>query len=275
MRLHGVFESNKRAYPPGVDVVVRTDRGLEVGTLLSEAKEGAESGEAPRRIGHVVREVTDEDRNEIARMGDGYQERFTTCLKCIAKLGLAMNLVDVEVLFGGERIIVYYLADNRVDFRELVKVLAGEFQTRIEMRQIGVRDEAKLLADYGDCGRPVCCGTHLAQMPPVSMRMAKLQKATLDPNKISGRCSRLKCCLRYEFEVYEELQKALPQVGSTVKTPEGMGTVIGQEVLANRVYVETEDRARQSFSKDEVTRIKEQKKKAKPAGSRKGRKKAE
>jgi cell fate regulator YaaT (PSP1 superfamily) len=113
-------------------------------------------------------------------------------------------LVDVEHLFGGERIVVYYLAENRVDFRELVRALAGEFQTRIEMRQIGVRDEAKLLADYGDCGCPVCCNTHLVNMPPVSMRMAKLQKATLDPTKISGRCGRLKCCLRYEFETYEQ-----------------------------------------------------------------------
>ena len=119
-----------------------------------------------------------------------------------------MQLVDVEHLFGGERIVVYYLAETRVDFRELVRALAGEFQTRIEMRQIGVRDEAKLLADYGDCGCPVCCNTHLVQMPPVSMRMAKLQKATLDPTKISGRCGRLKCCLRYEYENYEHAPPA-------------------------------------------------------------------
>ena len=121
-----------------------------------------------------------------------------------------MQLVDVEHVFGGERIVVYYLAESRVDFRELVKMLAGEFQTRIEMRQIGVRDEAKLLADYGDCGIPVCCNTHLVVMPPVSMKMAKLQKATLDPTKISGRCGRLKCCLRYEYETYEQAQKEAP-----------------------------------------------------------------
>ena len=129
-----------------------------------------------------------------------------------------MQLVDVEHLFGGERIVVYYLAENRVDFRELVKALAGEFQTRIEMRQIGSRDEAKLLADYGDCGKPVCCNTHLSEMPPVSMKMAKLQKATLDPTKISGRCGRLKCCLRYEYDTYEQLQKDLPPVGSDIIT---------------------------------------------------------
>jgi cell fate regulator YaaT (PSP1 superfamily) len=124
-----------------------------------------------------------------------------------------MQLVDVEHIFGGERVVIYYLAESRVDFRELVKLLAGEFQTRIEMRQIGVRDEAKLLADYGDCGIPVCCNTHLVVMPPVSMKMAKLQKATLDPTKISGRCGRLKCCLRYEFETYEQAQRESPAVG--------------------------------------------------------------
>src|SRR5206468_2842099 len=126
---------------------------------------------------------------------------------------LEMELVDVEQLFGGERILFYFLAEKRVDFRELVKDLARRYQTRIEMRQIGVRDEAKLLADYGDCGKPVCCNTHMSVMPPVSMRMAKLQKSTLDPSKISGRCGRLKCCLRFEQDVYEEFQKELPQPG--------------------------------------------------------------
>ena len=126
-------------------------------------------------------------------------------------------------------------------FRELVKAMARDFRTRIELRQIGLRDEAKLLADYGDCGRPVCCNTHLAVMPPVSMRMAKLQKATLDPNKISGRCGRLKCCLRYEQDVYEEFAKELPPVGARVVTNKGQGRVLAQEILARRLLVEFED----------------------------------
>ena len=134
-----------------------------------------------------------------------------------------MDLVDVEILFGRERIVFYYLAEKRVDFRELVKDLARAFRTRIEMRQIGVRDEAKLLADYGDCGKPVCCNTHLTAMPPVSMKMAKLQKTTLDPAKISGRCGRLKCCLRYEFDTYRALERQLPPVGSMVTTAKGPG----------------------------------------------------
>src|SRR6266536_1897715 len=165
---------------------------------------------------------------------------------------LQMALVDVEHLFGGERIVFYFLSEKRVDFRELVKDLAREFQTRIEMRQIGVRDEAKLLADYGDCGKPVCCNTHMAVMPPVSMRMAKLQKSTLDPSKISGRCGRLKCCLRFEQDVYEEFQKQLPPAGARVVTAKGQGRVLAQEVLAKKVLIEFEGGRRLPVSAEEI-----------------------
>ena len=147
------------------------------------------------------------------------EAEFGRCTEFIRNRSLQMELVDVEHLFGGERIIFYFLAEKRIDFRELVKDLAREYHTRIELRQIGVRDEAKLLADFGDCGKPVCCNTHMAVMPPVSMRMAKLQKSTLDPSKISGRCGRLKCCLRFEQDVYEEFQNALPEVGYAHSSP--------------------------------------------------------
>jgi cell fate regulator YaaT (PSP1 superfamily) len=168
-----------------------------------------------------------------------------------------MQLIDVEHLFGGERLIFYYLAEQRVDFRELVKELAKQFRTRIEMRQIGIRDEARLLADYGDCGKPVCCNTHLREMPPVSMKMAKLQKATLDPTKISGRCGRLKCCLRYEYDTYVEYRRELPRVGAMVLTRQGEGRVIGQEILARKVLVEFEGSRRiMTDEQDIVTVIK-------------------
>jgi cell fate regulator YaaT (PSP1 superfamily) len=160
--------------------------------------------------GHLLREMTAEDRRELARIQGQTRRELELCQQYVDKLALAMQLVDIEHIFGGERVVIYYLAESRVDFRELVRLLAGEFQTRVEMRQIGVRDEAKLLADYGDCGIPVCCNTHLVVMPPVSMKMAKLQKATLDPTKISGRCGRLKCCLRYEYETYEQAQRESP-----------------------------------------------------------------
>ena len=154
--------------------------------------------------------MTHDDRLELNRIREQTRDELQLCQQHVDRLKLSMQLVDVEHIFGGERIVVYYLAESRVDFRELVRILAGEFQTRIEMRQIGVRDEAKLLADYGDCGIPVCCNTHLVVMPPVSMKMAKMQKATLDPTKISGRCGRLKCCLRYEYDMYEQAQKEAP-----------------------------------------------------------------
>jgi len=154
-----------------------------------------------------------------------------------------------------QRIVLYYLAENRVDFRELVKRLAAEFRARIEMRQIGVRDEAKLLADYGDCGKPVCCNTHLVKMPPVSMKMAKLQVASLDPTKISGRCGRLKCCLRYEFENYEAIQKSLPKPGWQIVTRDGKAKVIAQQLIAEQLLVETEDHRRILIDASEVLSV--------------------
>lgn len=255
MRLLGVFApSGDHAYQRGTRVIVRTERGLEAGEVLCEAKPDAHQPSQAATAGQILRPMTADDANELRRMHAQERQEFQVCLQCIAKLGLPMQLVGVEHIFGGERVIVYYLADGRVDFRELVKMLASEFQTRIEMRQIGVRDEAKLLADYGDCGKPVCCNTHLVQIPPVSMRMAKLQKATLDPSKISGRCGRLKCCLRFEYEMYETIQKQLPPVGSRVVTPEGRAKVVGHELLAAQVLVETEDHRRKLVSLAELSR---------------------
>ncbi len=228
----------------GAKVIARTSRGLEVGEVLCEA--GQDKSDEPKAAseGQILREMTPEDVNEAAHLQASAKNEFDLCRQHVEQLGLQMQLVDVEHLFGGERIIVYYLAEGRIDFRELVKRLAGEFQTRIEMRQIGVRDEAKLLADFGDCGKPVCCNTHLIEMPPVSMKMAKLQKATLDPTKISGRCGRLKCCLRYEYDTYVELQRELPPVGSVVTLDKGQARVIGQEILAQQLLVEFEDNRR-------------------------------
>jgi len=199
--------------------------------------------------------MSSEDENELAHILASAKDEFKICQGHVEALGLQMQLIDVEHLFGGERVIVYYLADGRVDFRELVRRLAAEFQTRIEMRQIGVRDEAKLLADYGDCGKSVCCNTHLSEMPPVSMKMAKLQKATLDPTKISGRCGRLKCCLRYEYETYLKLQDELPPVGSEVVTEKGKARVLNQEIIARQLLVEMEDNRRVLIDVDEILTV--------------------
>jgi cell fate regulator YaaT (PSP1 superfamily) len=239
----------------GLRVIVRTNRGLEVGEVLADATEEAVSRLRDPAHGQILRQMTSEDANELAHIQSQEPSEFETCQRYVAELELAMELVDIEHLFGGERIVVYYLAEQRVDFRELVKRLASEFQTRIEMRQIGIRDEAKLLADYGDCGKPVCCNTHLSSMPPVSMKMAKLQKTTLDPTKISGRCGRLKCCLRYEYETYEQMQKDLPPVGANIVTRDGRARILNQEILTQQLLVETEDRRRVLIDASEVLTI--------------------
>ena len=253
MRFLGEFEARDNlAFAPGADVIVRTDRGLEVGDVLCETNPRALELLTDPTRGQIVRGMTPEDRQAVARIRGLSGREFDACERLIGQRGLPMALVDVEHLFGGERIVFYFLADKRVDFRELVKDLAREFQTRIEMRQIGVRDEAKLLADYGDCGKPVCCNTHMTTMPPVSMRMAKIQKSTLDPSKISGRCGRLKCCLRFEQDVYEEFQKQLPPPGARVVTAKGAGRVLAQEILARKVLIEFEDGRRLMVGAAEV-----------------------
>jgi cell fate regulator YaaT (PSP1 superfamily) len=256
MRALGVFSSSRDdAFLRTAQVVVRSDRGLEVGEVLCEATEAALATLNEPGTGQILRMLTADDSRERSRLLDQARQEFQTCQRLIEQDKLDMRLVDVEHIFGGERIVVYYLSENRVDFRELVRQLAAEFQTRVEMRQIGVRDEAKLLADYGDCGKPVCCNTHLSEMPPVSMKMAKIQKATLDPTKISGRCGRLKCCLRYEYDTYEALQKELPPLGSDVVTSRGRARVLAQEILAGQLLVETEDHRRVMIAAEEVLTV--------------------
>lgn len=253
MRNLGVMSGRgEETYRRGTQVVVRSNRGLEVGEVLCAATEDALSQLDSPPAGAILRTLSTEDQQQLERLTELRTKRVASCKREIESLGLQMKLVELEQLLGGERVVVYYVAPDRIDFRELVKRLAGEFQTRIEMNQIGVRDEAKLLADYGDCGKPLCCNTHLIQMPPVSMKMAKLQKATLDPTKISGRCGRLKCCLRYEFETYEELQKLLPPVGVQVVTKQGKARVLGHEILSQQLLVETEDNRRTLIDASEV-----------------------
>jgi cell fate regulator YaaT (PSP1 superfamily) len=256
---HGVMRFiGEFAAPEGVAcgrreaVIVRTERGHEAGEVLCPATPQAVSAIPDPTKGQIVRVANTDDLRKIVALRDLQKREYVVGQELIGKHKLAMQLVDVEHLFGGERIVFYFLAENRVDFRELVKSMAREFHTRIELRQIGVRDEAKLLADYGDCGKPVCCNTHMVVMPPVSMRMAKLQKSTLDPSKISGRCGRLKCCLRFEQDVYEEFQAELPPIGSRVVTNKGQGRVLAHEILARRLLIEFEDGRRLPVPADEV-----------------------
>jgi cell fate regulator YaaT (PSP1 superfamily) len=256
MRFLGDFEPTAEiVYRHNDDVVIETERGVEIGMVLSEATQRAiEYIDEPTK-GKILRKMSDDDRVKLLDSQAREDTAFQRGNAYILERQLQMELVDVEHLFGGERLIFYFLAEKRVDFRDLVKDLAREFRTRIEMRQIGVRDEAKLLADYGDCGKPVCCNTHMAVMPPVSMKMAKLQKSTLDPSKISGRCGRLKCCLRFEQDVYEEFQQQLPTPGTRIVTAKGQGRVLGQEILARKLMVEFEDGRRLVIAADEVLSV--------------------
>ncbi|RCS40819.1 signal peptidase [Bremerella cremea] len=256
MRFLGVFTARaKDEYGRDDKVIIRTKRGLEVGDILCEATDEAVKQLSDPAFGSIMRAMSEEDEKQTQHMSGDIRREIDTVRRVISEMDLPMQLVDIEHLFGGERVVVYYLAEARVDFRDLVKALASELQTRIEMRQIGVRDEAKLLADFGDCGKPVCCNTHLSEMPPVSMRMAKLQKATLDPTKISGRCGRLKCCLRYEYDTYEELQRDLPPIGSEIVTGNGRGRVLNHEILAGQLLVRMEDNRNIMIDASEVLTV--------------------
>ncbi len=255
MRLLGIFTSPEDAiYPRGTKLIIRTSRGQETGVLLTEVTEH-NLAMLPDNLeeDRIIRVMTSEDELEEKRIRKNEAGEFARCKATILRVGLGgdMNLVRIEHIFGGERIIVYYVADGRVDFRELVKALASEFQTRIEMRQIGVRDETKLLSDFGDCGIECCCNSYLVAMPPVSMKMAKMQKATLDPTKISGRCGRLKCCLRYEYDIYLDLANQLPGIGKRVVTPDGPGRVSSHEILQLKLWVDLRDQ-RKLFDAVEV-----------------------
>lgn len=255
-------------YQRGQQVILQTARGTETGTVLCEADERSKQFLVEPTSGKIIRLMTREDHLTSCKRHEQQSGEYDIAVRIINSLKLQMDLVDVEHLFGEERIVFYFLVrppEKRVDFRELVKELAREFHTRIEMRQIGIRDEARLLADYGDCGKPVCCNTHLAVLPPVSMRMVKLQKSTLDPNKISGRCGRLKCCLRYEFEIYDEIQQELPPVGCTVVTQQGKARVLAHELLARKLLVVFEDHRRIMIPSTDVLTVMQPSRPPRPA----------
>lgn len=235
----------------GQQVVVRSERGLEIGEVLCvRARPHQVSDQKP---GQILRKATPEDLSENDHIVRNNPAKFKFCAEEIKRLNLPMKLVDLEHLFGGDKIIFYFVADGRVDFRQLVKDLATEYQTRIELRQIGVRDEARLLGDYERCGRTICCRTFIKDLEPVSMRMAKNQKATLDPAKISGRCGRLMCCLRFEDQTYEDLKHNLPPKGARVQTPRGSGQVVDGDILTQLVAVENPQGRRFVVPVEEIT----------------------
>lgn len=218
-------------------VIVETARGIEMGTVLIPPKE-VEDDKVVSPLKPVIRVATEEDEQTVARNKEKEKEAFAICKEKIIKHGLEMKLVDAEYTFDSNKLLFYFTADGRIDFRELVKDLAAVFRTRIELRQIGVRDETKMMGGIGICGRALCCSTYMPDFVPVSIKMAKEQNLSLNPTKISGVCGRLMCCLKYEQETYEYLNSRLPSVGEKVKTPEGIiGEVKSVSVLRQLVRV--------------------------------------
>ena len=219
------FDPNSEKLSADDHVVVETARGVECGEVAMANRDVADDS-IVQPLKKVIRKATKDDLRRVAENELKAKNAFTQCEKKIAERGLEMKLVDVEYTFDNSKILFYFTADGRVDFRELVKDLAGIFHTRIELRQIGVRDESKMIGGLGICGQPFCCSRFLKDFQPVSIKMAKEQGLSLNPTKISGACGRLMCCLAYEESAYEYLNSIMPMVGSTVRTPDGLGTVL-------------------------------------------------
>ncbi len=235
-------------------VIVETARGLEIGAVAVPNKM-IKQNEIVSPLRPVVRVATAEDLKHAEENHAKGAEAFEICKTKIAEHKLDMNLVEAEYTFDNSKLLFYFTSDGRVDFRELVKDLAAVFRTRIELRQIGIRDEAKLLGGLGVCGRPFCCASFLSDFVQVSIKMAKEQNFSLNSAKISGACGRLMCCLRYEHETYEDAIKHTPPLGATVKTPNGNGVVIEMSPLLGQIKVRLEDKpeAPKSFSVNDVT----------------------
>lgn len=243
----------------GQKVIVETARGIECGEVVIKNRDVAQK-EIVSPLKPMMRIATPQDLQTLEINKQKEKEAFEICQQKVDKHKLVMKLVDVEYTFDNNKILFYFTADGRVDFRDLVKDLAAVFRTRIELRQIGVRDESKMLGGLGVCGRPFCCSTFLGEFQPVSIKMAKEQGLSLNPAKISGTCGRLMCCLKYEQDVYEELLKLTPKVGAYVKTLEGKGTVTDANLLTGKLTVRLEqnkDAAPVVCNRDDVVLIKD------------------
>ena len=238
----------------GDGVIVETARGTEYGQIAMTEKEIDEAAFSIP-IKKIMRKATDADKRILAENAVKEKEAHAICLEKIKDNKLEMNLIDVEYTFDRSKILFYFTAEGRVDFRQLVKDLASVFRTRIELRQIGVRDEAKMRGGLGICGRPLCCSLFLGDFEPVSIKMAKEQSLSLNPTKISGTCGRLMCCLKYEQEAYEALIKETPNIGAIVDTPSGRGVVASTSLLKGLVQVRLNSAAENALNEFKVSEL--------------------
>ncbi len=253
------FDPDQFEIDAGTNVIVETARGIEFGEAVINTREVTDE-EIVAPLKKVMRIATEEDVKHAADNSRKEKEAFATCLQKIREHNLEMKLIDVEYTFDNNKILFYFTADGRVDFRELVKDLAAIFKTRIELRQIGVRDESKMMGGIGVCGRVLCCSSYLGEFQPVSIKMAKEQGLSLNPTKISGTCGRLMCCLKYEQDAYESIIKKAPKTGAIVETPEGQGVVVAVYLIKETVKVRLDkgnDTDLIAFKMDQVRLIKD------------------
>ena len=260
------FDPDDLYVEKGTSVIVETARGMEFGIVAEGIKEVPEN-QIIQPLKKIVRVADEKDKIQHQENVKKKERAIELCQEKVDKHNLVMKLIDVEYTFDNSKIIFYFTADGRVDFRELVKDLAGVFKMRIELRQIGVRDEAKMVGGIGTCGKGLCCHTWLPEFEPVSIKMAKVQSLSLNPTKISGICGRLMCCLKYENDVYYELRKGMPEVGEKIKTDEGLAIVFETKILENkiktRLVVEEKSKDKPEklstdfyyFKKEQITRI--------------------
>ncbi|MBR2516122.1 stage 0 sporulation family protein [Geobacillus sp.] len=237
------FDPGDFIIPVGEFVIVETARGIEYGKVVIANKQ-VDENDVVLPLKKVIRVANEKDKWVVEENKKAAREAYDICLRKVEEHGLEMKLVDVEYTFDRNKVIFYFTADGRVDFRELLKDLASIFRTRIELRQIGVRDEAKMLGGIGPCGRMLCCSTFLGDFEPVSIKMAKDQNLSLNPTKISGLCGRLMCCLKYESEEYETAKEQLPDLGEYVETPYGFGKVVGLNILERVLQIELPEHGR-------------------------------
>ncbi|MDF0727852.1 stage 0 sporulation family protein [Cytobacillus sp. S13-E01] len=248
------FDPNELTIPDGEYVIVETVRGIEFGKVVINKKQVGEN-DIVLPLKKVMRIADQKDRMIVDENKHAAKEAYEACISKVTEHGLDMKLVDVEYTFDRNKVIFYFTADGRVDFRELVKDLAAIFRTRIELRQIGVRDEAKMLGGIGPCGRMLCCSTFLGDFEPVSIKMAKDQNLSLNPTKISGLCGRLMCCLKYENDEYESAKEQLPDIGESIVTPIGKGRVVGLNILERVLQIDLGDGERTvEFSWEELNK---------------------
>ncbi len=248
------FNPGDQVLQIGDGVIVETARGTEYGTVAMTEKEIDEKNFSIP-IKNILRKATDADTKTLKENAKKEKEAYDICLAKIKENQLDMNLIEVEYTFDRSKILFYFTADGRVDFRQLVKDLASVFRTRIELRQIGVRDEAKIRGGLGICGRPLCCSLFLGDFEPVSIKMAKEQSLSLNPTKISGTCGRLMCCLKYEQEAYEALLKETPNIGAIVNTPAGRGVVVSTNLLKGLAQIRLDGEAENTVSEFKVSEL--------------------